>query len=272
MVASYVPPDTNGMTFFSIAQRQPGGRYRVADVITSMPQGIVHASSGRIPGKQIRLWRNRVKERFGTEPVEVPVEWARHCVAEARKQNAISKEILPLGIDKCAALFEPIAADAPPHPLADLDNKVDDGLATGARDGSAELHADPEFRSWLPAKEVLEELLAKLGERVGADQADDKDAVNEAVRSEVAAATDRFFTPEQRQLLADRMRGSAISVRSRSGDDQALRVLAVAKAVRDAGLVTSPPSDLPFLLSFFQKGVAMLVEQGQLRVPKAEQA
>jgi len=68
------------------------------------------------------------------------------------------------------------------------------------------------------------------------------------------------------------MRGSAISVRSRSGDDQALRVLAVAKAVRDAGLVTSPPSDLPFLLSFFQKGVAMLVEQGQLRVPKAEQA
>jgi len=272
LVASYVPPDTNGMTFFSIAQRQPGGRYRVADIITSMPQGIVHASSGQIPGKQIRIWRNKVKERFGTEPVEVPVEWARHCVAEARKQNAISKEILPLGIDKCAALFEPIPGDSPPHPLADLDSKVDDSLATGARDDSAELHADPEFRTWLPAKEALEDLLAKLGERVGADKADDKDAVNEAVRTEVAAATDRFFTPDQRQLLADRMRGSAISVRSRSGDDRALRVLAVAKAVRDAGLVTSPPSDLPFLLSFFQKGVAMLVEQGQLRVPVAEQA
>jgi hypothetical protein len=66
------------------------------------------------------------------------------------------------------------------------------------------------------------------------------------------------------------MRGSAISVRSRSGDERAIQVLAVAQAVRDAGLITSPPSEIPFLLSFFQKGIAIMVQQGQLRVPVAE--
>jgi hypothetical protein len=270
LVASFVPPDSNGMTFFSISQRQPGGRYRVADVITRDPIGITHASSGQIPGKQIRNWRNRVKERFGTDPIEVSVSWARHCVAEARKQHETSKAILPLGLDSCASLFEPVPEEVPPHPLADLDERVDETLITTACEASAELHADPEFRTWVPAKEAMDELLAKLGERVGADKADDKEAVNEALRVEVVEATDRFFTPDLRQLIARRMRGSAISVRSRSGDERAIQVLAVAQAVRDAGLITSPPSEIPFLLSFFQKGIAIMVQQGQLRVPVAE--
>jgi len=108
-----------------------------------------------------------------------------------------------------------------------------------------------------------------VGERLGEDGAQNPEAVDEALKAEIAAATDRFFTPELRELVASRMTDAAISVRDRAGDDAAKRVLAVARAVREAGLITSPPSDIPFLLRYFQKGVAVLARQGRgsLQIP-----
>jgi hypothetical protein len=121
----------------------------------------------------------------------------------------------------------------------------------------------------MPDRPALDELLAKVGERVGPDGVKDSAKVDEAIRLEVAAATDRWFTPERRSMLADNMRDCAISIQARQGDEPAKRVAAVAQAIRDAGLITAPPSEIPFLLHYFQKAVAYLVRQnrGQLRVP-----
>ena len=101
------------------------------------------------------------------------------------------------------------------------------------------------------------------------DQLTDDEKVNEALKAEVASATDRFFTPELRTAVAAWMKDAAIGVRSRSGDDDAQHVLRVAKAVEEAGLITSPPNEIPFLQTFFQKAIAYVVSQnqGQLRVP-----
>ena len=46
------------------------------------------------------------------------------------------------------------------------------------------------------------------------------------------------------------------------------------RVLKEAGLITSPPSEIPFLLSFFQKAVAWMVQQGQgkLQVPTRPQA
>ncbi len=46
-------------------------------------------------------------------------------------------------------------------------------------------------------------------------------------------------------------------------------MLAVARAIREAGLITSPPREIPFLTGFFQKALGILAQQGggQLRVP-----
>jgi len=268
-VASFVPADANGVCFLSISQRQPGGRYVVADVMMSELRGVMYASSGRIAGKQIRQWRNRVVERFGVPPVDVSLEWARYKIAEARKQNDVAKQVVPLGFDSCAPLLSPAPEAAPAHPVAELDEDFSEADVGKAVTGSDELHADPEFRSWVPEQRTLDELLAKLGERIGAGGGDDPKVVDDALRAEVAAATDRFFQPEVRTMFAERMRDSAISVRHRAGDEAARRVLAVAKAIREAGMVTSPPSEIPFLTSIFQKAIAMLARQGdgQLRVP-----
>ncbi len=272
-VATFIPPDGSGATFLSISQRQPGGRYHVADVVMRTPAGVVHASSAKLAGKHIRDWRNRIEKQYGAKPVEVSVDWARHRIAEARKLNDSSGQLVPLGFESCAALFADTPQDAPPHPISDLEEAAFDKTEIEkAVLGSDEIHAHPELRSWLPDKAAVDELLSKVGQAVGGDEgASDSKVVDEALRTETTAATDRYFTPELRSALVDRMRDTAISVRARVGDEPARRMLAVAQAVRDAGLITSPPSEIPFLLSYFQKAVARLVRQGQgqLRVPVA---
>jgi hypothetical protein len=82
-------------------------------------------------------------------------------------------------------------------------------------------------------------------------------------------AADRFFSPEVRAVIASRMKDAAVSVRARKGDDRATEVLATARAVREAGLITSPPREVGFLVGMFQKAVGALLQQGggSLRVP-----
>ena len=269
-VAMFIPPDASGATFFSISQRQPGGRYHVVDVVVRSQVGIVHANSAKLAGKHIKNWLGRVEEQYGAKPVPVPIEWARYAVAVGRKLNDESKALVPLGFDRCAALLEPVPSDEPAHPLAEiLTEELTADDIEKAVGGSELLHREPEFASWLPDRPALDELLAKVGERVGPDGVKDSEKVDDAVRTEVAAATDRWFTPERRNVLADSIRDCAISLKARQGDDVARRAVAVARAIREAGLITSPPSEIPFLLHFFQKAVAYLVQQnqGQLRVP-----
>ena len=268
-IATFVPPDGAGVSFFSISKHQPGSRFHVADAVIRPPLGIVQASAGKLAGKQIRAWRTRVQKHFGASPVEVPLDWARHRIAEARRLNETSKQLLPLSYDRCVELFEPLPASEPDHPVADLEAKVDDKTVKSAKEDSDKLHNEPEFRSWMPDTQSMQELLAKVGERVGPDGVGDPKQVDAALKEEITSATDRFFSPERRELVSQHMRDSAISVRVRAGDETASRVLAVSRAVKEAGLITSPPSEIPFLVAYFQKAVAVMLQQqnGMLRVP-----
>ena len=98
------------------------------DVVIRDELGIMHASSGKLAGKQIRRWRQRVESRLGSPPVEVPLEWARHRIAAARERNDTSGQLLPLGLDSCAPLFQPIPDSEPEHP---------EGTAPDATDADA---------------------------------------------------------------------------------------------------------------------------------------
>lgn len=267
-VASFIPPDSTGLTFVSIAQRQKGGLFSVADAVIRPAQGIVQVTSGKIAGHKIRNWKQRVEDEFGTAPVEVPVDWARHLIAEARKQNDASGTVVPLGFDTAAPLFGPAPDEAPPHPVADLDGP-DDAAVEKATADSEKLHAAPEFRGWVPDRAAVDEMLAQVGQRLQGEDSQDPEKVNAALDEEVGAACDRFFTPERREAMAARMRDAAISVRDRDGDDAARDVLAVATAIERAGLVTKPPREIPFLALFFRKAVAWMAQQnrGQLRLP-----
>jgi hypothetical protein len=276
-VASFIPPDATGAMFISISQRQPGGRYLVADAVIRQGVGVIQVSSGRIAGKQIRNWKNRVEDQFGAAPVEVPLDWARHRIAEARNQNDTSGQIVPLGFDNAQVLLGPPPAEEPPHPLADLEEAAHQTAAISkAILGSDRLHREPEFAAWMPDRPAIDELLRNVGEKVGPSGGQEEGAVDKALEEEIVAATDRFFSPELRKVIRARMRDAAISIRARKGDDAAREALSVAKGVEEAGLITAPPSEIPFLKSFFQKAIAVMLRQsqGQLRVPvrQAERA
>ncbi len=266
--ATMSPPDGLGTVSFSITSRDASGRYRIAEVIIREPLGIVQAGSGWLSGSQLKEGRTRATEGRGVAPVGVPVEWARARIAEARKLNATSRQVLPLGLEACRELLETTDAEVA-HPLAALEAAVTSEQITAAVTDSGKLHGEPEMRGWLPDRGALDEMIQKVGERLGADGGADAAKIDEALREEIFAATDRFFSPEVRAIVARRLTDAALSVRSRKGEDRAVSVLSVARAIRDAGLITSPPREIPFLTGFFQKALSILAQQGggQLRVP-----
>ena len=268
--ATMIPPDGSGTFSLSITSRDASGRYRIAEVIIREPLGILQAGSGWLSGSQLKEGRARAMEGLGVPPVVVPVEWARYRIAESRKLNAASRQVLPLGLEACRELIE--AADAEvAHPLAALDATLTAEQVTAAVTDSAQLHNEPEMRAWLPDRGALDEMLQKVGERLGADGVGDAAKVDEALREEIDAATDRFFSPEVRAIVARRLTDAALSVRSRKGEGGAVAVLSVARGIRDAGLITAPPREIPFLTGFFNKALSILAQQGggQLRVPVA---
>jgi len=269
--ATFLPPDSTGTTAISITSRDASGRYHLAEVIVRENVGIVNAGSAWLSGTQLREGRTRALEGLGVAPVQVPVEWARARIAAAKKQNAASGRILPLGLSGCQELIESSSEEAVAHPLADLESALTSEIAAARTPGSESLHEEPEFRSWLPDRGTLEELLQRLGQRLGPQGTSDPQLVNTALREEMESSTDRFFSPDVRNVIANRMHDAAISVRARKGNARASEVLAVARAVREAGLITSPPREIPFLVAFMQKGISLMAHQGggSLRIPMA---
>jgi hypothetical protein len=267
--ATFVPPDASGVFVVTISRRDASGRNHLAEVIMREQLGIIQAGSGWLSGSKVKQIQTRAADGLGVAPVPVPVDWARHRIAVARRQNGLTGQVLPLGFEGCRDVVEPAPDAEPPHPLADLIAEVSSERAATAALMSANLHAEPEFASWLPDRAALDELLQKVGERIDPQDKDAPGKVSAVVNEEADAATDRFFSPEVRAVVALRMRDAAISVRARLGDRRASEVLGVARAVREAGLITSPPREIPFLVVFFQKALSLLMRQsgGQLRIP-----
>ncbi len=264
--ATFSSADGRGTTSITISRRKGGERAHIAEVIMREGVGVLNASSGWMSRSQIKEAHQRIADSTGVPPATIPPEWARFKIAQAKAENAKSGALVPLGLERCKDLLEPAPASAPKHPLADLEAEAGE-----AGEVSAALHAEPEIRTWMPEGRALDEMIRKVGEKLSAADTEDAKKVDDVLKEEIKLATDRYFTPEQRALVASRLRDAAISIRQRAGDERAKEVLRAAKAIEAAGLITSPPSDIEFLRVFFQKGLSLLAQQqgGQLRVPVA---
>jgi hypothetical protein len=261
--ATFSPPDGRGTMSFTIAKRRGGERAHIAEIIVREGTGIVNAVSGWMSRSQIKEAHQRIADANGVSPAPVSPEWARWRVDQALKENAKSGQLVPLGLERCKELLDPMPASEPAHPAADLEADLGDGSADN------NLHAEPEFRGWIPEARAIDELVQKVGSKLSGDEGKDPTKVDEILKEEVKLAADRYFTPEQRTVLSRRMRDIAITIRQRAGEARAKDVLRAAKAIENAGLISSPPSEIEFLRFFFQKGIAFRAQQGggQLRVP-----
>lgn len=263
--ATFTAPDARGTVSFTISKRQGGNRAHISEVIVRDGVGVLQAVATWMSRSQIKEAHQRVADSSGIPPVPVPAEWVRWRIAEAKKDNAVSKALVPLGLDRCKELVEPVPSDAPAHPIAPFEASLGDAPAELKKG----LHEEPEFRAWLPDGASLDELIRNVGQALGPDDSKESAKVEAALKEEMKAATDRYFTPEARTVLARRMRDAALSIKHRAGNERAADVLHVVQAIEKAGLITSPPRDIDFLHGFFEKGVAFLASRagGSLRVP-----
>jgi hypothetical protein len=266
--AWFVAPDGGGTSVVIVAARFRSGKYRMVQAIMRDGVGLLELRATEMSRSQLKTSFDDSVKRMGYGPVTVPADWARARVALAKLDNAKSGAVLPLGLDSHADLLGPAPDRTPPHPIdaASLEPLPADAAARA----SASLHGEPEFAAWLPHSQALQELLVEIGKEIGAIGAEPEQAkVDGIIAAAIDAATDRFFEPELRSVVATRMKDAAISILARAGKERAAEVLAVAQATVAAGLITSPPHDIPFLRGFFQKALAILAQQsgGQLSIP-----
>lgn len=264
-----LPPDAAGGIVVVLAARTPTRRYRTAFVYLHDDLGIRRVESGEQSQTQLRDAMARLVPGGMVRPVAVPAEWVRYRVAKARAMHQTHGIPQPLGLTTAASLLEPVPTEAPIHPLDAQNIEPTESDRNLARAGSAALHRLPEFRAWLPSREAVDELLAKVGEGITPGQEPSQEQLTALVEAAVVSMTDRFFAPQMRERLVATMKDSALSVFSREGRDAATEVIATMHAVAECGLITNPPHEVGFLRGFFDKAVAVLLAQGQgsLRIP-----
>lgn len=264
-------PDTAGNVLLVVTAHAPTSRYRAAFVVLHDVLGVHRVDTAVLSQSQLKETMGRVLPGAAYKPVRVGVEWARARIAAARKRHAETGVPEPLGLASAANLLEPVPAEPPPHPFEEegLELALDDAREIAKE--SQSLHSLLEFRHWFPTRAAVDELLAKLGEGLAPGEEPDADVMSKRLTEEIEAATDRYFSPERREELVRAMRDSALSVLGREGEQRALDVAATMKVIEQAGLITDPPREIPFLKAFFEKAVSALLSQGggRLRIPVA---
>lgn len=264
-----MPPDTAGNTLLVIASHAGASRHKTAFVVLHDALGVHRVDVAELSLSQLKA--NMAKSLPGAQykPVKVPVGWARHRVASARKLHAERGVPEPLGFTSARVLLEPAPATAPGHPFDD------EGLELGPEDAkemglsSAALHALPEFRGWFPTRGAVEEMLVKVGETVTPGEDPDPEKLKTALEAEIVATTDRYFSPERRADLVRAMKDSALSVLAREGEQKALEVAATIACIEARGILTDAPHEVGFLKGFFEKAVSLMLAQGggSLKIP-----
>ncbi len=263
-----VPPDPNGIVLIVLATRSQTSRAHSGFFYLRSGFGIEEVSVGELSGSKLKEALRRAGS-LGLEPVAISPSYARQRILEERKRLTELKLPEPLSMMSAEALLQPAPEAPEPHPFDVEGLELADEDAAELAKKSSLLHQLPEFRSWLPDRNIVAELLSNLGAELGPEGSQDQEKVAQVMSEAIRAATDRYFTPERRTGLLKLMKDSALGVLSSHGEVRALEVVATMKAIEAAGLITNPPHEVPFLRAFFEKAVLTLAMQngGKLTVP-----
>jgi hypothetical protein len=272
--AFLLAPDSMGNVLLVVATRSLTSRGKVAFVYLNDDQGVHRVDVGELSQSQLKDALAKALPGARYKAVSVPVDWARRRIADARGRHAQSNVPEPLGFSRAKELLQPVPAEPIAHPFDNegLELSLED--ATEMVKTSAQLHNVAELAGWFPEKGAVDELFAFIGKNLsekGHDPAQEPpaEALRDAMSEEIAAATDRYFTPERRARLHVSLKDAALSALAREGEATALQIAALAKVVAEAGLITNPPREVPFLRGYFEKAVSLLAmqNQGRIRIP-----
>ena len=272
--AFMLSPDSQGNVLIAIATRSLTSRGKVVFVYLNDAFGVHRVDVGELSQSQLKDALAKALPGARYKAVSVPVDWARRRIADARAKHAEQKIPEPLGFVRGDSLLTPVPAEAIPHPFDAEGFELSLEDATEMAKASAALHSLPELAGWFPEKAAVDELFASVGKAlVEAGHDPQKEAPPEVLQStladQIAAATDRYFTPERRARLVVALKDAGLSALPREGEEKALQIAALATVAAEAGLITNPPRDVPFLRGYFEKAVSLMAmqNQGRIRIP-----
>ena len=262
-----LPPDQNGTLLIAIGQGRESERWDTVIVYIQEGRGIARIDNNRAALSKLKENLRLAAENSGLSAFEIPVEWARSRVESARLQH-VKYNPLPMGYTSAAALLLPLP-ESSEHPFDEEGLELAEEDAKDIAKDSAEMHRWPEFRFWLPPASAAQEMMVAIGNRIDPSKEPNEQKIDETIREEILNATDRYFTPERREQLVIGLKDAGLSVLARLGEVEALRVAAIIQRVQKAGLTENTPSELPFLRTFFDKAIGLLISQGdgQLKIP-----
>jgi hypothetical protein len=272
--AFLLSPDSLGNVLIAITTRSATARGKVAFVYFNDQLGVHRVDVGELSQSQLKDALAKALPGARYKAVSVPVDWARRRIADARAQHAARHIPEPLGFSRAESLLAPVPADSVGHPFdaEGLELSLDD--ATEMAKTSAELHQLPELQGWFPEKGAVDELFAHVGQKLAEGghepgKEPPPEVLRAALTEQIAAATDRYFTPERRAQLVLALKDAALSALPREGEEKALQIAALAKVAAEAGLITNPPHEIPFLRGYFEKAVSVMAmsNRGNIRIP-----
>lgn len=272
--AFLLSPDSVGSVLIAIATRSLTSRGKVAFVYLNDELGVHRIDVGELSQSQLKEALAKALPGARYKAVSVPVEWARRRIADARARHAQNKIPEPLGFARAESLLAPVPAEPVAHPFdaEGLELSLED--AADMVKSSAELHNLAELQGWFPEKGAVDELFVHVGQSLAAaghDPAQEPPAelLRSSLSEQIAAATDRYFTPERRARLVVALKDAALSALPREGEEKALQIAALTKVISEAGLITNPPHEIPFLRGYFEKAVSLIAmqNQGRIRIP-----
>ncbi len=272
--AFLLSPDSAGNVLIAISQRSVTSRGKVVFVYLNDSFGLHRIDMGELSQSQLKDALAKALPGARYKAVSVPVDWARRRIADARARHAETKVPEPLGLSRGKELLEPVPPESVPHPFDSEGFELSIEDASEMVKDSARLHNLPELQGWLPERAAVEEVFALVGKSLseaGHDPSQEPpaEALRDAIAEQIAAAADRYFGPERRAQLVVALKDAALSALAREGEDTALRIAALTKVISEAGLITNPPRDIPFLRGYFEKAVSLLAmqNQGRIRIP-----
>jgi hypothetical protein len=272
--AFLLSPDSLGNVLIAISTRSATSRGKVVFVYLNDELGVHRVDVGELSQSQLKDALAKALPGARYKAVNVPVEWALRRVADARARHAERQIPEPLVFARAEILLSPVPSEAVAHPFDSEGFELSLEDASEMVKNSAKLHNLPELAGWFPDKSAVDELFAFVGKGLsdaGHDptQEPPPEALRDAMAEQIAAATDRYFTPERRARLVVALKDAALSALPREGEDIGLQLAALAKVAAEAGLITNPPRDIPFLRGYFEKAVSLLAmqNQGRIRIP-----
>jgi len=262
-------PDPAYNTLLVLARRSDTSRYQAAFLYLNDDYGVTQVQRGEYSQSALKKTLEGLVPAARYKPVEVSAEWAQARVFTALKRQRERGLVEPLGLTSVSTLLGSAPEREVPHPFDTEGLEVELEDAREMSKNSGDLHSLPEFGAWLPSRRAIDAMLQDVGSHLKPGEQPEQNQLQGLLQTAVLSATDRYFTPEQRERLVHAMKDSAVSILAREGEAMALRVSAVMQCIKDAGLITDPPSEIPFLKTFFDKAVAYLLAEGKgsLRIP-----